>query len=109
MEGFIIWIISIWGCAALFLGIGIYAGKREKPMWFWSGTTVEPDTISDIPAYNKAYRKMWIIYSIPFWVTGISYLWYPMQSAILMVVSSTLGVGWLIWYYHGIEKKYKIK
>ena len=43
----------------LFTGIGIYAWKRKKPMWFWSGSTVKESEISDIAAYNKANGIMW--------------------------------------------------
>ena len=53
MAGAIIWSIIVFGCAFLFLGIGIYASKREKPMWFYSGTTVDASKISDVKAYNR--------------------------------------------------------
>ncbi len=105
----LIWLFSIWGCAGIFTGIGIHAGRMKEPMWFWSGTKVPSSLISDIPSYNRENRKMWCIYSIPFWITGISFFWYPVISAIIMSLSGTLGIAWLIWYYRGIEKRYKIK
>jgi hypothetical protein len=108
MQSGIIWIFAVWSCAAVFSGLGIYAGKREKPMWFWSGSTVTPEKVKDIPAYNRANRKMWLMYSIPFWITGISYFWYPKPSVIIMLLACTVGLGWLIYYYHRIEKKFMI-
>lgn len=105
----LIWILAIWGCAVLFSGIGIYAGNRKDPMWFWTGSTVLPEKVKDIPAYNRANRKMWLLYSIPFWITGITYYWFDIESAIVMVVACTGGIGWLIWYYSKIEEKYIIK
>lgn len=107
LMGVIIWMISVWGCAILFTGIGLFAWKREEPMWFWSGSTVDPDTVSDIPAYNREMMKMWVGYSIPFWITGLTFIWYPAVSAIAMGIAATLGIGWLVWRYHKIKKKYE--
>jgi len=44
----------------LFTGIGVYAWKRKKPMWFWSGSTVSENEISDVRAYNRANGIMWL-------------------------------------------------
>ena len=54
----VIWYGVSGGCALLFVGIGLYSFRLKKPMWFWSGTTVDPESISDIPAYNRANGKM---------------------------------------------------
>ena len=67
----VIWLIIMLPVIALFTGIGIYAWRREKPMWFWSGSTVDEKEISDIPAYNKANGIMWICYSALFWISTI--------------------------------------
>lgn len=109
MIGNFIWLFSVWGCAGIFTGIGIYAGRRKEPMWFWTGSKVLSSQISDIPSYNRENQKMWCIYSVPFWITGVAFFWYPVISAIVMALSGTLGIAWLIWYYHGIEKRYRIK
>ena len=75
VMGFAIWMISTWGCAALFLGIGVFAGSREEPMWFWSGSTVPSEKVRDIPEYNKANARMWKIYSVPYWICGPIFYW----------------------------------
>ena len=64
--GSIIWLIIMIPVSVLFSGIGIYAWKRKKPMWFWSGSTVEEYEISDVPAYNRANGIMWLVFSAVF-------------------------------------------
>lgn len=106
MEDKLIWIISTWGCAFLFMIIGLYAKHRKKPMWFWSGTTVPEESVTDIPSYNKANCRMWCIYSVPFWICGITYFVFPITTVIVFTLCCTAGIGWLIWYYKRIEKKF---
>ena len=53
----IIWLTIMVPLSAFFTGLGIYAWRRKKPMWFWSGSTVSEEEISDIPAYNRANGK----------------------------------------------------
>ena len=49
-----LWLLIMVPVSSLFTGLGIYAMKRKKPMWFWSGKEVKEREIADIPAYNKA-------------------------------------------------------
>lgn len=107
MGGIIIWSITVFGCAALFLGIGIYAQKREKPMWFYAGTTVDESKITDVKAYNKENATMWKLYSLWFWVSGALYFFNEIISVILLVLGCTLGIGVLLATFTKIEKKYK--
>ena len=69
--GNIIYLILSWGAALLFVLIGIYARQRKKPMWFWSGIEVPESKVRDVKAYNRANAKMWCVFSIPFWVSGV--------------------------------------
>ena len=71
----IIWLITLIPCSLLFTGIGIYAWRREKPMWFWSGSTVREEEITDVKAYNRENGIMWICYSLVFWISTIMGLW----------------------------------
>ena len=110
-AGMIIWLLCTWGCGALFLGIGIYAARREKPMWFWSGSTVDPKTVRDIPAYNRANGRMWTVYSIPYWLGGASVFWGEGTlgwwiGVGLLLLACFPGIGWLIWKYRKIEKEF---
>ena len=53
-----IWLVIMLPYAGLFTGIGIFAWKRKKPMWFWAGSEVKASEISDVPAYNRANGRM---------------------------------------------------
>ena len=105
-TAFIVWLCCNWGCALLFVGIGIYAIRLKKPMWFYSGTTVDPETVTDIRAYNHENARMWWLYSIPLWISGPVWLLNHWVAVALMLLTSTAGIGWLIWYYGKIEKQY---
>ena len=109
MAGMIIWCITVFGCAALFLGIGIYAQKREKPMWFYAGTTVDESKITDVKAYNKENARMWKLYSLWYFASGLIYFWNEVISIVLLVLSCTVGIGILVGTFNKIEKKYKVK
>ena len=105
----IIWIMFVWICAAWFTGIGIYAGKKKEPMAFWTGTVVPAESVRDIPAYNRASKRMWLMYSSLFWISGPLYIWYPNPAFVILMTGCTVGIIWLIWYYKRIEKRYVIK
>ena len=102
-------------CAGIFYGIGVWAQKREDPMHFYSGTTVDPTTISDVPAYNRENARLWKQYSVPFWLSaGCAFgsIWADVLmkvSITLLNVGCTLGIGWLVWRYQRILKAYKIR
>ena len=101
--------IIIWFCAAIFSGIGIYAGRAKTPMHFWSDSTVSPEKCKDIVAYNKANQKLWLIYSVPFWLAGFIGFFSVEMAALVLTLSCTLGLIWPIWQYGKISKKYLIK
>ena len=102
-------------CAGIFYGIGIWAEKRTDPMHFYSGTNVDPRTISDIPAYNGENARMWKLFSVPFWLCvlcSVLCFWdvrFSTVSIVLLVVSCTVGIGWLVARYHRILKKYTVR
>ena len=94
-------------CSAVFTIIGIYAWNREKPMWFWSGSTVEETEIADIPAYNRANGRMWIVFSLPLWLSTFLGLWNEMIALILLAVDLVIGLPVLMIVYKRIYAKYK--
>ena len=69
MGALIIWLVIMVPVSALLTGLGIFAWKRQKPMWFWSGQTVEEDEIADVKAYNRANGMMWIMFSLLMWIS----------------------------------------
>lgn len=102
-------------CAGIFYGIGMWAQNRKDPMHFYSGSTVDPKTISDVPAYNKENSRLWKQYSIPFWICSIcsiASIWVESLmtvSIVVLVLGCTLGGVWLVCKYHKIHKKYLVK
>ena len=114
--GSIVLILCGFGCGGLFSWIGSWAEKRKDPMNFWTGSVVDPKTIRDIPAYNKANARMWKRYAAPYWMTGwcgfACFVSYPIATAVgilLIGLASTVGILWLICTYKRIEKQYKVQ
>ena len=95
-------------CSAVFTAIGVYAWHRKKPMWFWSGSTVEESEIADIPAYNLANGWMWIIFSLPLWLSALLGLWSDVAALILLTGSVVIGLPLLVAAYRRIYEKYKV-
>ena len=107
--GIVVMIFCCLLCGGIFVGMGIWAMKRKDPMHFYSGTTVDPKTVSDIPAYNRANARMWFTYSVPFWVSGIVSFFHLGAAAIIMGVAGVPGFLWLIFRYKKICKEYMIR
>ena len=107
MAGTWIFTVSALLCAAGFTGVGIYAGKKQTPMHFWSGTGVPSWQIRDIPAYNRENRDMWLRYAVPYWLAVPLAFWSGIATAVLLGLACTAGLGWLVWRYHRIEQKYR--
>lgn len=105
----IIWFACVWGCAVLFLGTGIYAEHRKKPMWFWAGSDVSKINVTDVKSYNKAHGIMWKTYSIWYWITGVVYLFSMNIALVLLILSCTIGFVQLCIVYNKIEEKYIVK
>lgn len=110
----IVMIFSGFGLGGLFHWMGVWASNRKDPMHFWSGSTVDPKTISNIPAYNQANASMWKCYAVPYWLTGICgilcfwKIWFSVAAGIFITLACTVGIWWLIYTYRKIEKQYKV-
>lgn len=104
----VLWLVIMLPVSALFTGIGIFAWKRRKPMWFWSGSSVSEKEISDIPAYNRANGIMWLCYSAVFWVSTIMGVFQLTAAGIVLAVGCLGGIPVLIFVYGKIYKKYRV-
>ncbi len=91
-----------------FTGIGVYAWKRKKPMWFWSGSTVREKEIKDIPAYNRANGIMWIVYSLVFWISAFIGFFKPEAAGITLLIGCIGGLLALVIAYKKIYQKYRV-
>ena len=104
----ILWLVIMAPINLLFTGIGLYAWKRKKPMWFWAGSTVEESEITDIHAYNRANGIMWLSFSAVFWVgTILNCINVKPGGIILIAANCFLGVPILPFLYRSIYRKYK--
>ena len=103
----IIWLIIMVPVSLLFTGLGVYAWNRKKPIWFWSGSTVEESEISDISAYNKANGIMWIVFFFFFFISTIFGGLNMKIGGITLIVGCILGVPALPIVYGRIYRKYK--
>jgi len=99
--------VACWLCALIFGLIALWAFKRKDPMHFWSGSTVRPEEISDIPAYNRANGLMWAIYTVCMVITGILSLFSIKIGVILLIILCVPGIIVLIIVYNRIYNKYK--
>ena len=93
-------------CAALMTGIGVYAWRREKPMWFWSGTEVKPEEITDVRAYNRANGIMWICYSLFFWAAALISNWSGMAAGVVVLVGGVFGSLGMMVAFQRIYQRY---
>ena len=105
----IIFAAVCWFCALLFGLIALWAFKRRTPMHFWSGSTVKPDEITDIPAYNRANAKMWAVYAALTALSGVAALFNMQAGVVLLVIICVPGVAGLFVIYNRIYKKYNKK
>ena len=102
-----IWLVITIPCSLLFTGIGIYAWRRTKPMWFWSGSSVREEGISNVKAYNRENGIMWICYSAVFWISTIMGIRSVSIAGIVLAVGCLGGLPLLVIAYNRIYRKYK--
>ena len=104
----VIWLVITIPCSLLFTGIGIYAWRRTKPMWFWSGSSVREDEITNVKAYNRENGIMWICYSAVFWISTIMGIRSVSIAGIVLLAAGCLGgLPLLVIAYNRIYRKYK--
>ena len=103
----VIWLVIMIPLATLFSGIGIYAWRRKKPMWFWSGSTVDEKDIADVPAYNRANGIMWLCYSAVFWIAAILWIFRQELAGVFLAVGCLAGIPVLVIAYRKIYAKYR--
>ena len=107
MGSLIIWLVIMVPVSALFTGLGIFAWRRQKPMWFWSGQAVGEDEIGDVKAYNRANGIMWIVFSLLMWLSTFLAFSSMKLAGMVMLVGCILCVPVLPFVYTRIYKRYR--
>lgn len=91
----------------LIMGLGIYAWKRKEPMWFYAGSRINEEEISDVVAYNKANGYMWLGFSLTLWMATYVMANYLLLGGIMLLLVCVLG-GLLLPIIHGkLCEKYR--
>ena len=103
----VIWLVITIPCSLLFTGIGIYAWRRTKTLWFWSGSSVREEEITNVKAYNRENGIMWICYSAVFWISTIMGIRSVSIAGIVLAVGCLGGLPLLVIAYNRIYRKYK--
>jgi hypothetical protein len=107
MTGTVIMVVCCIICAAIFITIGVWALKKDTPMHFWGGSTVPPEAIRDIPAYNRANGIMWILYGVLYAGAAVLSLFSVDAAGIAIAVFCLAGLPALILIYRRIYNKYR--
>ena len=103
----IIWLIIMIPISLLFTRIGIYAWRRKKPMWFWSGSTVKESEISDVAAYNRANGIMWLVFSLILWGSKVLGAMNMKAGANFLIAGFIIGIPLLPIVYGRIYRNYR--
>ena len=103
----VIWPTIMIPVSLLFTGLGIYAWKREQPMWFWSGSTVKEEELRDTAAYNRANGVMWLAFSALMWTGTVLGTMHMKTGGIVLIAGSVIALPLLPFVYGRIYKKYK--
>lgn len=106
MEAWILFICAFL-CAAIFLGVGLFAFTRKDPMHFWSGSTVPAGKIRDVPAYNWANGWLWIGYAIGMVLVGAIAFWSMKAAGALIAIYTVVSIPVLVILYKKIYQKYQ--
>lgn len=99
-------------CAVAFTALGVHAFLAKKPVSFWAGSKIDPEQVTDIAAYNRANGKMWLLYSIPFWIAGIAGACNDLSPAasyiflIVLILAGSVGLIWVLLHYQKIADNY---
>ena len=99
--------VICWACALSFGAIALWALKRRTPMHFWAGSTVKPEEITDIPAYNRANGFLWAAYAAWMAANGAIALLDITVATVLLLIQCLPGVAVLVAVYRRIYQKYR--
>ncbi len=103
----ILFIAICMGCALLFLLMGLFSRRKQEPVQFCSAWEVTEKTIRDVPAYNKAYGRIWLWYALAWFLAGLTpFITSAPISIILIGIVCFGGIPVIILCYRKMYKKY---
>lgn len=107
MIGFVIWLFV--GIAFIAMGIFDCTAKTTVPFGFWANAKNIHVEEKDVPKYNRAVGKLWIIYGILLILFGIPLLAKQNSSWIIITVLGTMveSILAMVVYVTVIENKYR--
>jgi len=101
----------LWGSvlliAVILIAVAIYHNRRKTPVNFWSGSIIEPEEITDTPAYNRANYLMWTFFIICLAVSVLFMLFSILIGSIVFGVALILGTVLMMIVHKRIYNKYK--
>ena len=102
--------VICFSCAVLFLGLGIWSSRQRKPVSFYAGIAVKPESIRDVRRYNRACGRMWLLYSVPWFAAGIGALWLGASMVVfaLILLAAVPGSIWLLVRFNRIQREYSV-
>ena len=100
--------ILCFALGALFWCIGIWSSRQQKAVCFYAGIKIKPDSIRDIPLYNRACGRLWKGYSLLWLSCGFAGVWLgtSMWMFILLVLAAVPGSLWLLLKFNRIQRQY---
>lgn len=111
LEAIVMGIVGVLsGC--FFTVCGLRAFCVKKPVSFWAGTKIDPAYVKDIRGYNREVGKMWLLYSVAFWLAGIAGFLNDLTNAmsylflLLLIINTSVGMMWMLNHYQKIAGKY---
>ena len=104
--GNVILFLSCLLCGGMMTGMGLYTRRKKEPMGLNTGEVVPKDSISDVPAFNRAVGWMWIILGMVFIVAAVFAVWTVGAATVLMCAGVVIGIPGIVLGYKRIRKKY---
>ncbi|MBR2801424.1 MAG: tyrosine-protein phosphatase [Erysipelotrichaceae bacterium] len=104
LPAFLIW----EALTLLFLGIGLYVRRMQKPAAFFTFEKEGPK-VSDVTAYNRSVSRLWILFALLFAALGGSFLFLPQNSPLFLLpyLGTVFLCLFLVISYTHIAGKYR--
>lgn len=94
----------------VFLGLGCWVIKQDRPCGFWTGQEVRNEEVSDVKGYNKELGSLWLGFGALIWLVAIvGGIFGGAVGGIGMCIAFVIGIPMLPVLYNRIYRKYQKK